>query len=429
MTSKVAQNAAWIIGCKVVKAVLAFVVTMLTARYLGPEKYGTINYAASLVTFAGSIMYLGLNSTLVYEFSSDQEHEGEILGTALVMCLLSSLLCILGIITFSFVANHGERETILVCILYSLMLVFQAMELTQYWFQYKLISKFVSLSMTASYFVVAAVQIFLLLSKKSIYLFSVSYALDFFLIALFLIVLYKRKGGAPLHFSLERAEKLFLRSRYYILSSLMVVIFTNTDKVMLKLMLGSEPTGYYSAAVTCTNSLAFIFAAIMASYQPVIFESRKASVEKFEHYMTQLYSVIIYLSFIISIGIFTFSPLIVKLMYGTSYAPSVPALRITIWYTTFSYIGSTRDIWMLANGKEQLIWKLNLLGALANIVLNLILIPVYGIQGAAIASLCTQVFTNVVLGFIIKDIKRNNEVLIKSLDIRILLRLLMRTTS
>ena len=45
------KNASWIIGCKLAKAVLTLIVTMLTARYLGPSNYGLINYAASIVTF------------------------------------------------------------------------------------------------------------------------------------------------------------------------------------------------------------------------------------------------------------------------------------------------------------------------------------------------------------------------------------------
>ena len=87
-----------------------------------------------------------------------------------------------------------------------------------------------------------------------------------------------------------------------------------------------------------------------------------------------------------------------------------------MWYTTFSYLGSVRNIWILAEGKQRYLWIINLSGALTNVVLNAVLIPVWGINGAAFASLVTQFFTNVVTGFIIKPIRGANRILVASLD-------------
>lgn len=65
---------------------------------------------------------------------------------------------------------------------------------------------------------------------------------------------------------------------------------------------------------------------------------------------------------------------------------------------SFSYLGTVRNIWILAEGKHKILWVLNLSGALLNIALNLLFIPVWGINGAALAALLTQIFTNVFLG-------------------------------
>lgn len=59
---------------------------------------------------------------------------------------------------------------------------------------------------------------------------------------------------------------------------------------------------------------------------------------------------------------------------------------------------------------------INLSGAALNVILNFILIPLMGINGAAFASLITQIFTNVITGFIIKDLRENNRIMIKSLQ-------------
>ena len=85
--NKVIKNASWIIICRVIQALLALIISMITARYLGPSNYGLLNYAISIVTFVLPIMKLGITSILVQEFISEPEKEGETLGTSLVLFL------------------------------------------------------------------------------------------------------------------------------------------------------------------------------------------------------------------------------------------------------------------------------------------------------------------------------------------------------
>lgn len=144
--NRVAKNAFWIIGCKIIKMILVLIVTMLTARYLGPSNYGVINYASGLVAFITPVMQLGINSIMVHEFVQYPNEEGKIIGTSMVMNIFSSILCIAGIIGFVLIVNAGEIETILVCMIYSLILVVQAMEMIQYWFQSKLLSKYTAIA-------------------------------------------------------------------------------------------------------------------------------------------------------------------------------------------------------------------------------------------------------------------------------------------
>ena len=128
-----------------------------------------------------------------------------------------------------------------------------------------------------------------------------------------------------------------------------------------------------------------------------------------------LYAIIIYASLAQSIVTTLLSKWIIFILYGKAYETAINALKIIVWYTTFSYIGAVRDIWILANNKQSYLWKINMTGATANVVLNALLIPTMGINGAAIASLFTQIFTNVIMGYVIKAIRLNNRIMIESL--------------
>lgn len=422
--NKIFKNAAWIIACKIIQAILGLLVTMLSARYLGPSGYGLINYAASIVAFVAPIMQVGLNSILVQELINTPEKEGETLGTALTMSFISSLFCVLGVIAFTAFVNYGEKDTIIVCGLYSLLLIFQALEMLQYWFQAKLKSKYVSIVMLIAYVVVSIYQIFLLIRGMPIYWFAVSKAFDYMLIAGALFIIYKKLGGDKFSFSWIALKKLFAKSKYYIVSSMMVTIFAQTDKIMIKLMIDDAATGYYSAATTCAGITTFIFSAIIDSFRPVIFERKKIGQKNFEKIIIQLYSIIIYLSLLQCIVITLFSPLIVNILYGVDYSPTIGVLRIVVWYTTFSYLGSVRNIWILANEKQKYLWVLNLFGALANVILNFILIPSFEIMGAALASLITQIFTNIFMNYIIKPIRPVNRLMLKGLTPKVLIQLI-----
>ena len=414
--NKVVQNASWIIGARVIQALLSFVIGMLTARFLGPSNYGLINYAASVVAFFTPIMELGITNIIVHQLIEHNDREGDTLGTALALNLFSAVFCIAGIIAFSIVANYGETETVVVCALYSILLVFKAVEILQYWFQAHLFSKYSSIATLTAYIVVSAYKLFLLVTHKSVYWFAISYAIDNCVIAILLWGLYKRLGGQKLRFSKNTAKRLFSQGKYYIVSSMMVTIFAQTDKIMLKAMLGAESVGFYSAAVTCAGMTGFIVTAIIDSFRPVIFEGKKKSEEVFNNHLVSLYSIIIYFSLAQSLVMTIGARVIVLIVYGNQYVPAIDALRIVVWYTTFAYLGSVRNIWLLAENKQKYLWKINLFGALANIALNALLIPWFGINGAAFASLITQFFTNVIVGYIIRPISPNNALMVKGMN-------------
>lgn len=414
--NKVAKNATWIIACRIVQSVFALVINMLTARFLGPSNFGLITYAASLVAFVLPVMQLGFSSILVQEIVNNPDREGKTLGTSMLLSLCSSVCCIMGITTFALVANYDEPVTILVCFLYSLNLVFQAMELVQYWFQAKYLSKYTSIVSLCAYLVVSAYKIFLLVTAKDVYWFAISNAFDYALIAIGINIIYRKLGGQKLQFSWELGKQMFSRSKHYIFSGMMVTIFAQTDKIMIKLMIDEAATGYYGAAVATAGLTSFVFTAIIDSFRPSIFEGQNISDKVFEYRLTLLYSIVIYVSLAQSILMTVLAGPIIRILYGAAYSPSAMALQIVVWYTTFSYMGAVRNIWILAYNKQHFLWMINVSGAITNIAINAILIPIIGIYGAAIASLLTQFFTNVITGFIIKDIRPNNSLMIRSLN-------------
>lgn len=416
MKNSVLKNASWIVVCKIIQSLISFVIGMITARYLGPSNFGVISYVSSVVAFALPIMQLGLNQTLVKEFINSPDREGTILGTSLMINILSGICCMVGSITFVAVANPDEPETLLVCILYSFTLLFQATEMTQYWFQSKLLSKYPSIATLIAYTLVALYKVYLLVTGKGVVWFSISNVLDYLIASIILMIIYKKIGTQKLSVNWKIGKEMLSRSKYYILPSLMVMIFQHTDRVMIKMMIGKEETGIYSAAITCIGVAGFLFSAVIESARPEILDQKNKSQEQYEKRVIQLYSVITYMSLVQSILMTALSVPLINIMYGEQYAGSVSVLCVAVWYVTFSYFGSVRNVWILAEGLQKYLFGINIVGAVLNILINLALIPVLGGVGAAIASLITQFFTNVVIGFIFKPLRPNNRLMLKGLN-------------
>lgn len=423
---KVFKNISWILFCRIAQSAIALIINLISARYLGPSNFGLLSYAGSVVAFVVPLAKLGLRHVLVAELVSQPEREGQILGTSLLMSVMSSFLCIFGCAAFVLVANAGETDTLIVCLLYSISLIFETLEMTQYWFQAKLLSKYMAVTSLAAYLVTALYKVFLLATGKSIYWFAVSNALDYLIISIMLLIIYRRLGGQKLSFSFSLGKQLFRRSKYYIVSSMMVTIFAQTDKIMIKMMIGNAENGYYSTAVSCASMTAFIFLALIDSFSPLIYESRKKSYREFEKNISILYSIIIYVALIQSVLLTVLAEPIVGLLYGADYLPAASLLQIVTWYTTFSYLGSARGIWVLAENKQKHLWSINLAGALLNVVGNYFLIPILGASGAAIASIATQFFSNVGMCILLKPMRPTAKLMLQALNPMLLIGLLRR---
>lgn len=417
MTNKrVAKNASWIIGAQIVKALLSLVISMFSARYLGPQNFGLISYAESLASFVTPIVYMGLRGVLVQEIVNNPEKEGETLGTAIILSFFSAVLCMVGLYCFVSISNKGETETIIVCVLYSVLLIFQSFELIQYWFQSKLLSKQASLIALGAYLIKSAYKIYILVSAKRIGWFAVSNSVDFMLISIGLFWCYKRLGGKMLSFSAVRSMQLLGKSKYYLFSDMMRGINSSTGRILLKSMISAVAIGYYSAASTLINMTNFVYQAILDSFRPVIFENKNKDELLYEESLCQLYSLMIYLTVVQNLILMGLASLVIKVVFGSDYSPAADVLKLLVWGTTFSYIGFARNIWLLAENLQHYVARINTIGAIISVALNIFLIPLMGILGAAMASLVSDFVINILLPSCIKQLRRSNVLLFKAMN-------------
>ncbi len=414
--SAVVRNSSWIIAEKIVQMVIALFVNRAVASYLQPANYGILNYGASIVALFTSICTLGLNQIVINEIISKKEEQGNIMGTSIAMRMLSSALSVVMITILVLVLKPGDGTIWLVTVLQALALFFDAFNTIQLWYQSRLKSKYITIVAFMVYAVVAIFKIILVILKLSLIWFAFANTLTSALTMVLTYALYKKQNGPKLELKRDLAKPLLSKSYHFILSGIMVAIYGQTDKIMIGSMIPDMASvGLYSVATTITNLWSFIPSAIITSFRPTIIEAKERNNELYIRRLKQLYSIILWLNIAYAVFITIFSNLIITILYGEEYMGAKIPLLLAVWSGGFSYVGVARDTWLVAEGYQKYSKWFSLMGCITNVILNLILIPVIGIVGAALATTITQVMTGLIATLFFKDTRISTRYVLEAL--------------
>ena len=388
-------NTIWNIGGKVLQMGLSLIVGMLTARYLGPSNYGVIGYTASYVSFFSVVCQLGFTSIAVKELLENKETEGEVLGTSIFLRVCTSIISTIAITCLVYIMDKGDKVIVWVAFLQSLSLMFQSFDMLHYWYQSRMETQVSVKIQTLAYLIMSAYKISILAFGKSVEWFAFSTAFEAAVVAAFLYMAYRKSSTQKLAISLEYGKKMFKESYHFILSGLMVTIYSEMDKIMLEQMLSSEAVGFYIAANKISSLWSFVLLALINSAEPLIIATRAQNKEQYIKKNKQLYAAVIWIGIAAGLAITVLGKWIILFMYGETYLPSTSSLRISAWYTMFAMLGTARGVWVVCENKSKYVKYYLGAGAIVNIILNYLMIPPYGPAGAAAATLITQIFTAV----------------------------------
>lgn len=419
LTSKNLKNSYWIIGEKIFQMLLSLIVGVLTARYLGPTNYGTLNYTASFVSFFTAIAALGMDDVILIRIIEQPEREGEYLGSAILYRIIAALLSSISISFLIIVMNPNDIIKLLLALIQSGQLLFKAFDILNIWFQRRLQSKYVSIGKMTASFLVASYKVFLLISAKSIVWFAFSNTISDFVIAVVLCFFYYKERGQKFGFSISCGNDLLKNGYHYVLPNLMAVLYSYMDRVMLGKLMTDTEVGYYSTAVTISSMWMFVPLAIIQSYRPSIVEMKKQGKEDlYLLRLQQLMSVVFWLSTGVAIILAFLGKIAVSILYGNTFLPAATPIIILVWAYVFSALSTTRGIWCLCEDKISFIKRYVFLGLLLNLILNFLLIPLIGMSGAAIATLFTEFFGGIVAPAFFKQTNRLSKIMIDAITLK-----------
>ena len=404
--SKFVKNLSWIFFGNIAHAVLQFLLNIICARAFGTNDYGLINYGASLIAFFTAIGTFGFRGVITKFFAENEDNAGELIGTGIYVRLGFSVISIILLqIIISFSAKT-DSQIRLVVFCQSLQILFASSDLFQYWFRYKSEAKIVAILRLAAFFICAVWKIIAILVYHDIVLYVIGVSLETGFFTTFQLIQFKKEYGKyRLKFSMEIFKKMIRISYPFIFSAILVTIYGQTDKIMLKSMLDNTAVGLYSVSLTIAAIISIIPTALIEGYRPDIMSFKITNQAKYRRRLQQLYGLVFWICVAYCLFISVFTKPIVSILYGEQYMGAVSSLSIVVWYTSFSYFGAINNVFMVAENKTKWVQISALAGASLNVVFNFMLIPSLGIVGAAIASLATQILANFVMLLVVPALR------------------------
>ncbi|XDZ65352.1 flippase [Alphaproteobacteria bacterium LSUCC0684] len=386
--AKVFANIGWLSFDKFIRMGVGVFISVWVARYLGPEQFGLLNFSTAFVGLFGAISALGLESIVVRDLVEKPQNASKTLGTSLVMQVTGGVLSYFFIISAIFILRPDDKLSQIAVAILGLMMLCKG-EIAVYWFESKVQSKYTVWVQNSVFLLFATIKLVLIIHNANLIFFVWAVFAEVALVALLLLYVMNRKGPAlkNLRFNLDWAQHLLKESWPLILSGISISIYMKIDQLMLGQILNDKAVGIYSAALRFSEIWHFIPIVIVASVFPAIVYAKNVSESLYNERMQKLFNLMITISLFLSLPMTFLAKPLMHFLYGPAFEEAGTVLAIHIWSSVFVFIGVASSKWMVIENLQLITLQRSILGAVVNIGLNMWLIPINGVIGAASATI------------------------------------------
>lgn len=370
----------------------AVVVGTAVARYLGPSRFGLLNYGLAIYGLFNVISNLGLDYLVVRDLSVDGGSEAEVLGSSFILKGVASVVTTAVAILVSHLLEPHDHTLLLIVALMSFASISQALDVIDYMFQANTQSRYAVVPRSIAFAVASVGRIVAILLHMSLLSFAWIAALEVLAGEIGLAIAYLRFRRPLLRWSWHaaRAKGLLTESWPLLMSTVLIMIYMRTDQILLGKLASKEVVGQYTAAVRLSEIWYTLPMLVCDSVMPRLLRSRAANYDVYLSRLQRLYEALILISFSTALVTQFAGGLVVRLLYGSKFAPAAAVLSVHIWTGVFVCVGCVGGQQMIQEGLALSSLKRTTLGAIVNLLLNFLWIPRFGGIGSAMATLAAQ---------------------------------------
>lgn len=398
-----ARNSAFNFVYNILNLLFPLITSMYVSHILCPEGIGKVAYAQNLTSYFITFATLGLSSYGVREIAKARTTGKDKNKTFTELITINAISTLLSVAAFLiFVCSPGMQDYRILMICCGVQLFFNFLNID--WFYQGLEEYAYIVCRSIIIKILSIVCIFIFVRDKEDY---ARYALitSVALAGNYLFNVFHAKKYVSLDFAginlVQHIKPIIILGAAVFLST----IYSKLDITMLGMQHSERETGLYSNAFRLVSIASSVSASISAVFLPRLSFYYQTNREEFKHLICDGIQVISFVAFPIVAGLAILAPHAVQIMFGDSFLPSVSTIRILSLLVLIKSFGDLLCYQLaIATGHEKDRLLAYFLAAVMNVCLNYMLIPVLGRNGAAIASVMSELVLNAIQFFKMKKI-------------------------
>jgi len=386
-TQTIIKNTFWLGLAEAISGFLRLFLLIYVARIMGAAEYGKFTFSIAFVILLGSIADFGLSQTATRQLVQEGENDySSIISLRLILSMVTIVLMIVG--AFFITTSYPIRQLIWILGIYIaisnfseiIFSFFRAREKMQYEAWTKIVQAIVT----------TAIGVFLVLAFPSVQNLGYSYALASAIALIFILsIFFIHTKSFTMKWDRAVWKKYLLMSWPLGLMAIFAAIYTYIDSVMMGAWGQIIQTGWYNAAYKIISVVLIPGALISQSFYPAMSRGFKESTKELQRVFNKQMRITIIWAIPLVMGGIMLAPQIVYFFYGASFSPAILAFQFLIIMAGNIFLTTVLNQILVVAHQQKRLFFVNLLGAIINIILNIILIPILSLYGAALSTVAT----------------------------------------
>lgn len=402
----VAKNIFWLGFAEAMSRLLRFLLVVYAARILGAAEYGKFGFALSFAMMVGILSDFGLSTIATREVAKDKE-EKDFCDSILSLKFVLSIITLFILFAASFFATNNPLIQKIIFITSFITIFDRFNEILIAFFrahqkmEYEAFAKIFQALLTV---ILGFIFLFRLPNA-----FSLSYAhFGAGLITLLIMAVIYNKKLQPFRFKWDKTIwKGILKNSWPLgVSAIFISMYGggHVDSVIMGRLNQIQAVGYYSAAYKLALFVLTPYYLIYSSFFPLFSSFWERGRENLFSIFNKYNEMILAFIVPIVIGSVVLADKIINFIYQSAYSSSILAFQILIFSMFLTYLSSAWNTILIISNNQKKYFYVNILGALVNLILDIILIPQYSLYGAAISVVTAYLLMAFALYFYARNI-------------------------
>jgi O-antigen/teichoic acid export membrane protein len=385
------KNFSWMMLENLVKIFIGFAVTIYVIRYLGPSDFGLLSYALSIVGILYPVATLGLDAILFRNIIKDKENEKTLIKTGYITRIVAgvSLFLLTSILVYFY---SDDKVFVWMLVILAFGMIIDAFSIYKEYFAAHVQNKYIAISSIFSNVLSSLLKLLFIFTKFSVVWFALAFIVQKLFNVIGLKYFYTKTSKKNIGTYDKKLAKQMLNDSWpLIFTSFAGLLYMYTDQILIEYYLDVKQVGLYAAAAKLVMFFYVIPSIISNIIYPKIMELHKSSEQmQFLSRIEKIY----FVNFLISLAILSFFLLfgewLILFLFDEAFKDSINVLLIYAFGLIFVFFAANNNKLLMIDNLQKLMLGRNIFGLGVNVVLNIILIPIYGIKGAAIATVLTE---------------------------------------